>query len=1610
MEQNWLKRVGFFLVLISLLLNPFSAAPVHALSAPDPIAPEDGITTTVFNTPPLAIPEFQWAAVAGATKYRLQVDNDIAFTSPLLSTTTVNTTYTPSTTVFTDGVWYWRVRVESPSPVSEYSSIWSFTRQWADPANAPVLDTPTDSATLSFYDESGFSWEPVVGAAKYKLQIYSSPGGWTSLKYTVTTVATTHQPDTKLDNGIYYWRVVPVDAGNHDGTPSEERSFTSSYDLVPTLLEPANGSNPTFTPTFRWSAVRGAQAYILQYTTDPSFGSGVTTVTTRNTSHTPVNAMPNDVNYYWRVRVDAGTPLSPWTTVRSFIKKWYIQPVLLTPVNNYQHVRFPVFSWTPVPGAATYKVEISKFANFSPLYTSGETANTFYSPIKYDGAAATYYWRIRPVDGNGNLGQYSNTSSFVSYAGSLAPHQVYPLYYYPPDTYTGFPGVTTNPHEDRTVAEPIFIWHRVYIGALDPGAGQVYASAYRLQVSTNATFSTVNWSVDTENTVAAPTATNPFTPLTNTDYYWRVRPLIGGNEVGEWSQIWKARFDTTRGLAAVDGAGPALIRPTTGFEYAEATPLLEWFPLSGAPSYDVQISSNEAFSVIVNSATVNYPAYAPTQSLAQRNLGDTDFGVYYWRVRQSPNGTWSETRRFQIAAQSQWKNARALGDTANQLQIGSDPASDVIADYDLTTLQASQSSGYWYFGFNVPSSPAQNVTYGLYLDLDHLGLSGATVDALNYGVSTIPAFQPEYAIYVLQEAGIYAANKVYLYRWNGSGWDTVKVLNNIGGQIAKIGNYVELQIPNTAIGYQDTTGSYAVSLFSLPAAGGLPQDSVPSDPAIPGAGPISRFSNVTERMNLLMPPTNAGVDPTSYPSILPFFWDWPILSPWAGAEMVTSVDPLFTTLGDTYSLNADPYYATMSHSWLDDFDGDNTYYWRIQPRYEDGSCNPCFGAWSQGWRFERKGFIPQNLQTSVTFATPTFSWDKVEGAQSYTLQYSTDSALGTGVTSVTTDQNSYTDDATLANGTYYWRVRVNRDGSISNTLSPIHSFTLALPTPTDLHHIPSGVVSQAPTLCWTPLVESVLAAYKYRVQVSGDPTFSSVYDTIDTEQSCWTPIKGYADDQDYYWRVAIIDGQSRVGNYSDAQTFTKQYPTTTLVSPASGSSSTETPTFIWTPVDGAAKYRLEISTSPNFTPLYEAAVTTTNTRWTPIKAYDLTGTYYWRVAIIDANSNLGPFVGATIILLDGIPVNVYIGSSANPVQTVSVKTSASRRVSYALNNGPVKITSIPNIITSQRVIYGGASYSEMIGMPVEQLAKEYLFPYYNNVAMDSQLRVSNVGGSNTTITVYLGTTQIDSYSLAAGGATKKNYTGRNGGPLRVTSSASNILTTIRVLYGNNSYSELMGFPANQLAKEYLFPYYNNVAMDSQLRVSNVGGADTTIKVYLGTTQIDSYSLAAGGATRKNYTGRNSGPLRVTSSASNILTTVRVLYNSNSYSELMGFPTDQLEQDYWYPVYDNVAVDSQLRVSNVGSNVTTITVYAGGTQIDSYSLNAGAATRKNYPKNIGPLHVVSSTQPILTTVRTLYAGSSYYEMTGLPDSQLSTQYFFPWYNNAAMSSELRLALP
>ena len=1277
-------RFSSFFMGLAIILGfsvPYNDGNTLLGNQPQPFYPPDRAVTTSITDPPLGVPSFAWSGVIGATQYRVQVDDEMGFDNPIaLDMLTSNPSFTPASNshLFIDGTWYWRVRVEQPAPAGDWSSIYQFTKTWASLENKPDPLAPADGQSLAFFDMPAFSWTPVIGAAGYRFQIAADPAGFDDPVISQDTLSTSYQPPDRLANGIYYWQVLPMDAADHLGTSSDVRSFIAAYgsssidDMVPLLVSPQDESYQTFTPTFHWTAVRGAEKYRLEYTSDEmcDFNDG-TSLETRQTLFTPADTFHNDQRYCWHVRAESGPAAGDWSETWHFQKKWDLQPQLLTPTNLYPTTLYPLYSWTPVPGAASYLIQMADNPGFiqNSCYEEKVTPNTTYTPQQKYCKTMHYWWKVTPIDAGGEYGSASNISEYQSDYTSEAPELIYPLDYYIPNDPVYYGDHALNPYEDRTVAYPIFMWHRV----LRPSpSGGIYAAAYRIQVDTTPNFYAIVWQQDTENTIAAPT--NDFIPVIDQDYYWRVCPLdgMGGNCLTDpdsglvwWSQVWRTRFNPTYDpehtspwvLPPTDGETPKLLSPAHGQESVEATPLLQWWPTLGAGQYQVEVSRDPAFATGEISATVDIPAYSPVTSLAQRSLGRTDYGTFYWRVRAWIDDAWagwSDTWRFQIASQSDWRYTRTIGNAENRLQIGNDPPADSDPSYDLTTLSGAQSASGWFLGFNAILS-VPDMTYAFYIDLDHLDGSGATYPPQHpfYGtpfdVTTIPAHQPEFAIYADKDGGSLSANHIWVFAWEGNGWGIGKPLPEIGGDLFLDGNYVEIKLPDASIGMEQNTGSASIMLFSVDRNTGQVEDSVPSDPGVaPGGVQLSRFSAISERMNLIFPANSASGDPRTMFSFLPFMWDWPIGSdystPFAGSRLEIHLDPQYTSLKASYVNNNDAY--NSSHfSWdnvtlLSDVLGDNIYYWRVQPRYKLPGQQEVFGVWTGGWSFHRLGMIPENLSTSTTSSTLMFEWDMAEGTAIYRLQISADPNFESIIIDQATPLTSYSPQTTLAQGHYYWRVQVIRDDNIANDWSEVKEFDHQLPTPTGL--TPDGdVVHFAPPFCWDHLVgyddqgNPVLTAWKYRVQISLDPNFSQVYDSIDTFNNCWTPTKGYQDGN-YYWHVAMIDGNGRLGPYSDpAATFTKQYPFTTLVSPGSEPVDT-TPTFIWTPVDGAASYVLEISKHPTFSPTYDS-VATFNTQFTPTKAYDMGAMYYWRVAIRDRDGKQGPFTDSRIIIGDLYP-------------------------------------------------------------------------------------------------------------------------------------------------------------------------------------------------------------------------------------------------------------------------------------------------------------------------------------------------------------------------------------
>ena len=74
----------------------------------------------------------------------------------------------------------------------------------------------------------------------------------------------------------------------------------------------------------------------------------------------------------------------------------------------------------------------------------------------------------------------------------------------------------------------------------------------------------------------------------------------------------------------------------------------------------------------------------------------------------------------------------------------------------------------------------------------------------------------------------------------------------------------------------------------------------------------------------------------------------------------------------------------------------------------------------------------------------------------------------------------------------------------------------------------------------------------------------------------------------------------------------------------------------------------------------------------------------------------------------------------------------------------------------------------------------------------------------------------------------------------------------------------MGLPLEQLSDTYVFPGYNNVTLNEQLRISNVDTVETTVTVKIGGTQAPTPSirldrrLALRGAHQLSEPGQRSG--------------------------------------------------------------------------------------------------------------------------------------------------------
>ncbi|MDQ3003421.1 MAG: ice-binding family protein [Fibrobacterota bacterium] len=281
-------------------------------------------------------------------------------------------------------------------------------------------------------------------------------------------------------------------------------------------------------------------------------------------------------------------------------------PILVSPSNGaVNQSSSPTLIWNSVPGAATYRLQVSLSPAFVGTSYDDSTLTGVSKPMSGLSAGTAYFWRVRSKI-SGESGAWSDVWKFTTLAPPSSPALVAPA--------------AGSGNQPTTM---IFRW------TASPGT-----ETYRLQISASSVFAgTAFYDSSVVGTSQLVTGLTP-----GTTYYWRVN---AGNDAGT-SDFTNGSFTTV--VAAPQA--PDLAAPLDASTNATTIPNLEWTASAGAVTYRLQVDTSSVFaSTIFDDSTIT----ATSKKVAVLIVGKT----YYWRVNaKNAGGTsaFSKIWRFTVSS------------------------------------------------------------------------------------------------------------------------------------------------------------------------------------------------------------------------------------------------------------------------------------------------------------------------------------------------------------------------------------------------------------------------------------------------------------------------------------------------------------------------------------------------------------------------------------------------------------------------------------------------------------------------------------------------------------------------------------------------------------------------------------------------------------------------------------------------------------------------------------------------------------------------------------------------------------------------------------------------
>jgi len=851
-------------------------------------------------------------------------------------------------------------------------------------------------------------------------------------------------------------------AATRDGQdPVEARAAALA---APRLISPAGDAAVDSVPPFTWRAVRHADLYEFQIAADSRFRSTLASFATRNTSAT-IDETLFDGTYYWRARaVNAAGTAGNWSATRSVRKRWPGDPVLLSPAPDAA-ISYPsvplVLRWAPAAHAAKYEVAISTAPSLANniLTDGGRPIEVRGTSLAFPGALTPgrYYWAVTPMDAGDLKGRRSEVRSFDWSWPSRTATRLNDLW---------------GDADTSTFVDPQFEWDPI------PGAAR-----YEVEVNTSQDFaagSKVCCADPTTGMALSPTqllANNTDLPAGQEGYHWRVRAIDLDGNAGDWNvgQSFRKAFDdvvpTVPSLRVRDNLGNTLAMGAS-----TDSPIVDWDPVPGASSYDVQVVPWIALLGCNWSASASDAWGLPTP-VATATTGWTPLA--FSNTAPVPfTGFGRETDKLDAGAGYCARvRARAGSDTAGKR---------VLSDWTV---------------------------------VGGLGLPGFTYVAPSSAPGSNPLIAGDYVMPASGEV----LKSTPLFTWKhvaGACGYFVAVARD--ENFTSVVDVARTKIPAYAPRlrpYSDETTSYYWAVLPVFEVSGAcsgvfstPQDNSPQ--------------NFEKRSN---PPILKRPAPDASAIDQPTFrWagHWPDAAGVEGAReyrLQVSQDPTFANLIDDREVKT----ASTAYTSSSTFPADTQVFWRVRAVDENG-----IGLnWSPTGSFRRRLRIPVPSDTNPTRGQefPVLTWAPVQGAVSYGFHLEESDG----------DKSDYEFRSTAASfkrmdslGAFRWQVRANfptrNAGTVPGGYSPVQTFTRFVDPPPNAH-LTTG--SGRVLLNWDP----VPSAFRYRVEFSETNSFTRLLDVKLTPNTNYAPLmrqRGFMNGGRLHWRVAALDELNNVGGYA----------------------------------------------------------------------------------------------------------------------------------------------------------------------------------------------------------------------------------------------------------------------------------------------------------------------------------------------------------------------------------------------------------------------------------------------------------------------------------------------